>query len=293
AEEYEVKVTGTGGYTRTVRACAVELLPVDGLAAGSSYTVQARVRSDVGWSARVPVRVSTRGGGTAPVPPAPTGVTATVTGGVTTLAWNPVAGAEGYLVTQLDGGSRVSVALLTTASFVLGVEGEVATNVYVVAALTSGGLGPDSAAVTAPGTPTPRTVTVTPAQNAPDATGVIPYTESGAWLASSLVGADGEPTRYSNAVGAYATWSPRLAAAGTYQVEIWVPANSGTSTSVRYDIAYDGGTATLTVNQLAHSGVWYPLGAWPFAAGHAGTVRLTFTGGSGYARAGAVRFTPQ
>ena len=289
AEAYEVTVTG--GAARTIEAAALELLPVTGLTPGRSYPLLVRVRTDTGWSDAVPVRVDTRSAGTAPTPPAPGTPTATVSGGQTTLSWPAVAGAEGYLVTQVDGAARTDVALVTAASLVLGASGDVATNTYVVAAATTGGLGPDSPPCTAPGTPSPRTVTVTPAQTTADGTGVVPYTETGTWFASSLPDADGGPTRYSDSTGATATWSPRLPAAAAYEVAVWIPANSGTSRSVRYDVTHAGGTATLTVDQLAHGGGWFALGGWSFAAGHAGTVRLT--AGGGYARAAAVRFTPQ
>jgi hypothetical protein len=293
AQRYQIVAVGPGGGTRTVESAAVDLLRIDGLPAERGYLLTVRTQSSEGWSAPVPIRARTRAADTTPAPStAPSGVAATAVGGQVTLAWAAVRGAVGYLVTQLDGGVPVDVAAVTTAAVALGAEGDVATNVYVVAAFAAGGLGPQSTPYPVPGAPSPRTVVVTPADTTPDATGVVPYTETGAWLASSLIGVNGEPTRYSSQVGAAAIWSPRLVAAASYLVEIWVPAYSSSSPSARYDIAYDGGTATVTVNQVAVGGAWFALGTWAFAAGHAGTVRLTFTGGSGYARADAVRFTP-
>jgi hypothetical protein len=291
AEAYEVTFVGPGS-PRVLDLASVDLLPVTGLASGTTYSLLVRVRSDAGWSAGVPVRVDTRPTGTAPVPVAPSGLTATVVSGQTTLSWTAVAGATGYLVTRIDGAIRTDVALVPTASLLLGATGDVAANTYVVAAFTSGGLGPASAPVITPGTPAPRVVTVTPAQRTADATGVVPYTETGTWLASALPDVDGGPTRYSNTGASTATWRPLVAAAANYRVEAWIPANTGNSPGVRYDITHSGGTATVTVDQLAAGGTWRVLGTWALAAGHAAAVKLTFTGGSGFARAATVRITP-
>ncbi|MEV4133991.1 glycoside hydrolase family 2 TIM barrel-domain containing protein [Dactylosporangium sp. NPDC049742] len=291
AERYEVTATGGGRtVTRVVESSAVELLTVAGLVADAAQSVVVRCGTSGGWSD--PVTVATR---TVPVLPAgapapPTGLGSSTSGGVTTLVWSPVPGAAGYLVAATDCGSLPTTVVTSAASLVVGAASAVAGVAYRVTAIGEGGVSAASAGYVVPGTPGPRQVTVTPLDTAADCAGNIRYRETGTWLASSLPGVDGTPSRYSNTAGSTATWAPTLRAAGTYRVEVWVPASSSSTTAAAYQVTHGGGTAALTVNQVNVGGSWYTLGTWSFAQGASGKVVLT--AGTTFARASAVRFTP-
>ncbi|GAB3868331.1 glycoside hydrolase family 2 TIM barrel-domain containing protein [Dactylosporangium cerinum] len=292
AERYEVTATG-GGRTvvRVVESSAVELLTVTGLLADTAQQVSVRCGTAAGWSA--PQTLATRTTPTLPTgaPGTPTGLGSSTSGGVTTLVWSAAAGAAGYLVAAADCGPERTVAVVAGATtLVLGPQGTVAAIAYRVTAVGEGGTSAPSAGYVVPGTPGPREVTVTPLDTTVDCAGSIRYRETGTWLASSLTGVDGTPSRYSNTSGSTATWAPTLRAAATYRVEAWVPASTSSTTAAAYQITHAGGTAQVTVDQVAAGGAWRTLGTWAFAQGTAGKVVLT--AGTTFARANAIRFTP-
>lgn len=288
AERHEVAVTG--GATHLIEAAAVDLLTVPGLLADRDYQLAVRTQTATGWSPPVTVTARTRPAGPGAVPAAPTGLTSSTSAGQTTLIWSPAAGAEGYLVTVDECGAETPLATVAgTAQLLLGATAEAAGRTHRVRAVSPAGISTPSAAYLVPGTPGPRQVMLTVAATAPNCSGVVGYTETGAWSASALPGVDGTPSRYTDAAGASATWRPTLAAAATYRVEIWVPANSGSTTAAQYAVTHTGGTATVTVNQVTQSGAWTTLGTWAMAAG-AGRVVSTFSGG--FLRSNAIRLTP-
>lgn len=114
------------------------------------------------------------------------------------------------------------------------------------------------------------------------------YAETGTWITSNLAGHDGSPTRYSNEPGATATWSPELPADGEYEVDVWWPDHTTSTTSARYTIHGPSGSREIVVDPTEQMGQWRTVGTWPFAAGTDATVTLTVE--SGYHRAAAVRF---
>jgi beta-galactosidase len=288
AERHEIAVNG--GPTVLVEAAALDLLPLTGLLADTDYQLTVRTRSATGWSAPAVVTARTRPAAPTGVPAAPTSVTSSTTGGQTTLSWSAVPAAEGYLITVDQCGTEVRTGTVAGAtSLALGAAGAAAGLSYRVRAVSVAGTGAPSAAYLVPGTPGPRQVTLTVAGTGPDCNGVIGYTESGTWLASALTGVDGTPSRYTGTAGSYAVWRPTLAAAATYTVEVWVPANPSSTTAATYAVTHAGGVASVTINQVTQSGGWVALGAWAMAAG-TGNVRTTFSGG--FLRTNALRFTP-
>lgn len=292
AERYEVTATG-GGRTviRVVESSAVELLTVAGLVADVTQQVSVRCGTAAGWSAPQTLTTRTTPPLPAGAPATPTGLGSSTSGGVTTLVWSSAAGAVGYLVSAADCGPERTVAVVAGATtLALGAQSSVAGIAYRVTAVGEGGTSAPSAGYVVPGTPGPRQVTVTPLDTTADCAGSIRYRETGTWLASSLAGVDGTPSRYSSTAGSTATWAPTLRAAATYRVEAWVPASTSSTTAAAYQITHAGGTAQVTVDQVAAGGAWRTLGTWAFAQGTAGKVVLT--AGTTFARANAVRFTP-
>ena len=87
-----------------------------------------------------------------------------------------------------------------------------------------------------------------------------------------------------------ATFTPDLAAAGTYQVFARWTAGASRAANVPFDILHNGTTDTVTVNEQANNGVWVLLGTFSFAAGAGGNVTVRTTGTNGYVIADAVEF---
>jgi beta-galactosidase len=288
AERHEIAVTG--GPTVLIEAAALDLLPLSGLDADRDYQLAVRTKSPAGWSAPVTVNARTRVTAPSTAPGAPASLTSSTSGGLTTLSWAAVSGAEGYLISVDQCGSETRVAAVAgVTSFGLGTSSAAAGQTYRVRAVNGAGVGPASPAHLVPGTPGPRQVTLTVADTQPNCSGVIGYTESGTWSASALTGVDGTPSRYTNEPGAFATWRPTIVAAGSHRVEVFVPANPSSTTSATYAVTHTGGVASVTINQVTQSGAWVTLGVWSMAAG-VGNVRSTFSGN--YLRSNAIRCTP-
>jgi len=224
---------------------------------------------------------------------APTSVTHTVDAGQATLSWQPVDGARSYTVSVRGSGQcGVTVAGSTTeTSLPLGsVEG--AVGVYTVAAVNALGSGPASQPYEIhPDGPPPAVIVTnegTPPTCDPDPPA---YVESGRWASGSLKGFDGSGSRYSSTQDSTASWSTRLGG-GSYAVEVWFPQNAQSTTQATYEIRHAAGTTRATVDQVANGGRWVPLGTFEFTATELASVSLLVTGGTGYHRADAVRFTP-
>jgi RHS repeat-associated protein len=70
-----------------------------------------------------------------------------------------------------------------------------------------------------------------------------------------------------------ASWSipgSLIAATGSYQLYARWPASASHTPEAVYTIAYEGGTASVTVNQKKNGGQWNLLGTFPFNAGGSG-----------------------
>lgn len=91
--------------------------------------------------------------------------------------------------------------------------------------------------------------------------------------------------------GKSARFSPSLPVAGTYLVSARWPAAANRATNAPVDIAYAGGTTTLTLNQTSHGSQWVPLGVFSFNAGSTGSVLFRNDSANGYVCADAVKFS--
>ncbi|MFK4806172.1 BNR-4 repeat-containing protein [Microbacterium sp. ZW CA_36] len=116
------------------------------------------------------------------------------------------------------------------------------------------------------------------------------YTETGAWLDSSLVGFHDTRSRYAQAQScATATWTPTLPASGVYTVSVFATTNSQSATQAVYTVAHANGVTPIAVDQAAVSGEWITLGTFEFDDTASASVTLSAYG-TGYHRAGSVFF---
>jgi nitrate reductase cytochrome c-type subunit len=88
-----------------------------------------------------------------------------------------------------------------------------------------------------------------------------------------------------------ATWTPNVPSADTYNVYAWWKASSNRATDSPYTINYDGGSATVEVNQEIGGSQWNYLGNFSFAAGTSGSVVLSDDANE-YVIADAIKLTP-
>jgi hypothetical protein len=105
----------------------------------------------------------------------------------------------------------------------------------------------------------------------------------GLWsTGSSAVDKYGSDYRFkSGGTGAaYHQYTPYITEPGVYEVYEWHPQGGNRSTNAPHIITYDGGIYTNIVNQQVDGGNWNLLGAFTFAAGTAGNIKITdgFTG---------------
>jgi hypothetical protein len=117
------------------------------------------------------------------------------------------------------------------------------------------------------------------------------YEESGLWAESLYAPVYNGSGRYTDEVGATATFTPDFPEAGTYEVYAWWNCWTGRDQFAKITITYDGGTDTIYRNQRADvddvplcpnpgdpaspcCGQWILLGSYPFAAGMAGSVTI-------------------
>ena len=124
------------------------------------------------------------------------------------------------------------------------------------------------------------------------------YEETGFWDESMFEPEYNGSGRYTNEIGATATFTPDLPAADTYDVYAWWNCWTGRDQNAKITITYEGGlTDTIYRNQVAYSdneptcddpgnpfspccGQWTLLGSYPFAAGMAGSVTIERHAGS-------------
>lgn len=74
---------------------------------------------------------------------------------------------------------------------------------------------------------------------------------------------------------ATATWTPAIGRPGVYDVYVMHSEGPDRTTAAQYTVVYDGGSASGTVDQTIGGGDWQHIGAYFFAAGATGYVRLT------------------
>jgi hypothetical protein len=115
---------------------------------------------------------------------------------------------------------------------------------------------------------------------------------SGTWVTSnSTTGYYGTNYAHNKSVaGPTATYTPTLSTAGEWSVWTRWTAGTNRASSVPYTINYDGGSATVNVNQQINGSAWRKLGDFTFAAGTGGNVFLNTAGTTGYVIADAVAF---
>lgn len=107
----------------------------------------------------------------------------------------------------------------------------------------------------------------------------------GSWiLASSATDKFGADYHYKSAGGGagYAEFQPNIQTAGTYDVYEWHTGGSNRAANAPIVVNYNGGSQTVVMNQQINGGSWQFIGRYNFAAGTAGSIRITdnFTVGS-------------
>jgi beta-glucanase (GH16 family) len=119
------------------------------------------------------------------------------------------------------------------------------------------------------------------------------YVEYGqGWKGSPLAGYSKIPSRVSCREGAFATYTPTILKAATYDVQIYrVPASDGDPTA-RLTVNFAGGRKSKTLSFAAGEEGWVDLGSYPFSVGSAGSV-TSATSGHGCVRASMVKFVRQ
>jgi hypothetical protein len=85
-------------------------------------------------------------------------------------------------------------------------------------------------------------------------------------------------------------WRPVLPQDGNYRVLVWYASNPDRATAAPYQVSYNGGSASIPVNQTTAGGQWVALGTWPFKAGATSYVELANNSPGTYVQADAVRF---
>lgn len=73
----------------------------------------------------------------------------------------------------------------------------------------------------------------------------------------------------------YVQFTPQILVPGDYNIYQWHPYRTDASASVPFVITYSSGAATNVVNQQTNAGDWNFIGKYNFAAGTAGSVRVT------------------
>lgn len=121
------------------------------------------------------------------------------------------------------------------------------------------------------------------------------YAETGAWINSGLKGHDGNPTRYSFAGNATASWTPSLEA-GSYEVFLYRVTSSNSEPNSKVEVYHSGGVSQRILDYTAGSAGWVSIGVYTFQAGAGGYVslsRLDSSAPGGALRAAAAAFVKQ
>jgi len=90
---------------------------------------------------------------------------------------------------------------------------------------------------------------------------------------------------WNNTTAAYswATWTPRLPAAGTYEVQVYIPSRNAGTASARYRIFHNGTRHDRVVAQANYYDQWVSLGSYYFTARGGEYVFLASNTGEPYA----------
>jgi hypothetical protein len=94
---------------------------------------------------------------------------------------------------------------------------------------------------------------------------------------------------------AYARWTPRLPAAGYYNVYMRWTSGTNRCSAAQVHVNTPSGQYKRWVNQRINGGTWFSLGRYYFGAGYstgAGSLSIFATGADGYVVADAVMFSP-
>lgn len=290
-ERYLVELQGPSG-TRAfaIERAAVNLLPITGLDPSTAYRVTVSAQSATGTSDAWSGTITT----TAPLPATlepPTSVAFGNRGDDVYLTWVAADGQQpdGYIVTRSSCGT-------TTTTFVTGTEvriGDLASSGgdYTVAAFQAGVTSGPSEVVAVPGSAACQWV-VTPDDTRARADGSVPFSTTGSWIVSGVLGAGGYPSRYATAsTSPTATWTAPAAGDTRFDIEVSLP-DATSVTSARYTVHAAGGDVAVTVDQNAERNTWVDLGEYDFTSALPGSVTLSNGSGGTYLRASAVRFTP-
>ncbi len=91
----------------------------------------------------------------------------------------------------------------------------------------------------------------------------------------------------------YLQYRPTIATAGDYQVFCWYPQGANRTVGAPYVISYNGGSATVNVNQQSGGGSWNLLGTFNFVSGTTGNVKITdnFADSANVVMADAIKFS--
>jgi PKD repeat protein len=114
-------------------------------------------------------------------------------------------------------------------------------------------------------------------------------TSTGTWSVSSRPNPYGGQSLYSRD-GATYTWQFTAPATADFIVNMWWTDYFNRSDSVPVEIAYEGGTQTVVINQQVDGGQWNSLGQYPFVADNTYTVTITAQPGPLSTCADAVQF---
>jgi hypothetical protein len=91
--------------------------------------------------------------------------------------------------------------------------------------------------------------------------------------------------------GIWVRFTPAIPSNATYRVSLSWNGDYSRGSDIPVEIVFDGGVTTCRVDQTASPVLWNVLGAWPFAAGTSGSVRILTAGQEdNYVIADAARF---
>ncbi len=81
-------------------------------------------------------------------------------------------------------------------------------------------------------------------------------------------------TKSQGAGTSYIQFTPNVKVPGDYKVYQWHPNRAEASAAVPFTISYNGGSASVNVNQTTNAGNWSFVGQYPFAAGTNGNIKI-------------------
>ncbi|MCX7747527.1 MAG: S8 family serine peptidase, partial [Clostridia bacterium] len=117
------------------------------------------------------------------------------------------------------------------------------------------------------------------------------FTNTGiSWQNSYLTAYRGSGALISSTPNDTVAWTPDIPETGDYNVYVWYANSSDNTTNAKYSITYNGGIASVTVDQTKTGGHWKILGTYRFLKGKNGSVKLTVA--SGKTIADSVMFEP-